>query len=48
MYQVHNNYGPQLEIQSFPELFDPENEHALAKFLAFRVKGLESKQQPEL
>lgn len=40
VYQVHKNYGPQLEIQSFPDYLIPENEHALAKFLAFRVKGL--------
>lgn len=47
-YEMDNNYGPKLRLVKMPEYIIPENEKALAKFIAIRIKGLGLKKATEM
>lgn len=47
-YEMDNNYGPKLKLTKIPEYVIPENEKALAKFIAIRIKGLGLKKATEM
>lgn len=42
-YTINDIYGPQLNLLRYPNYIIPENEKALAKFIAIKVKGLGEK-----